>query len=599
MRGGVIPRSTHPAIRQALASVRGHFVFVVVFSFFVNVLMLTGPVFMLQIYERVLTSRSEQTLLALFLLVVGLYAIMGVLDHLRHKVMARAGVLVQDQLSERAFRGAVTQALTPAGGMRPSAAVRNLDDIQSALSGPGPLALFDLPWLPIYLLVIYTFHPLLGVLATVGGVVIVLLALLGQVASRRSQAEMLEPSLAAAGVEQAALRDAGVIRALGMQGAFSDRWRVQKQESQWAQLSHSATSGAFRATAKSFRLLLQSKILALGAYLVLQGGITPGVMIVASIMMGRALAPVDQLTGSYGSLQKARLARQQLNALFFEQPQPPEKPDLPRPLPSIKAANLSVGPFGTSTPLVKGLNFSVRPGEALGIIGPSGSGKSSIAKTLAGIWPTLTGELRLGGATFNQWDQDVFGRFVGYMPQQPSLFQGTVAENIARFDPEATMAQVVAAAELAGAHEMILELPRGYETEIGHGANEVSGGQALRISLARALFGDPVLVILDEPNSFLDGQGEQALFKAIRTVKERGATVVIVAHSPAIILDCETTLVIVDGYQQEFGPTKEIVARNTRVPTPPEGQITAASSLSSGMEKAPKERRELEEEIPA
>ena len=283
-------------------------------------------------------------------------------------------------------------------------------------------------------------------------------------------------------------------------------------------------------------------------------------MIVASIMMGRALTQSTSSPGSYGSLQKARLARQQLNALFFEQPQPPEKPDLPRPLPSIKAANLSVGPFGTSTPLVKGLNFTVRPGEALGIIGPSGSGKSSIAKTLAGIWPTLTGELRLGGATFNQWDQDVFGRFVGYMPQQPSLFQGTVAENIARFDPEATMAQVVAAAELAGAHEMILELPRGYETEIGHGANEVSGGQALRISLARALFGDPVLVILDEPNSFLDGQGEQALFKAIRTVKERGATVVIVAHSPAIILDCETTLVIVDGYQQEFGPTKEIVA---------------------------------------
>ncbi len=592
MRDGVTPRTTHPAIRKALRAVRGHLIFVVIFSFFVNMLMLTGPVFMLQIYERVLTSRSEQTLLALFLLVVGLYAIMGVLDHLRQKVMARAGVLVQDRLSERAFRAAVTQAITPAGAVRPSAAVRNLDDIQAALSGPGPLALFDLPWLPVYLLVIYSFHPLLGVLATAGGVVIVLLAWLGQLGSSRSQAETVDPSMAAAGVEQAAWRDAGAIRALGMQKAFSDRWRAQKQESQWAQLSHSGTTGAFRAAAKSFRLLLQSTILALGAYLVLQAEITPGVMIVASIMMGRALAPVDQLTGSYGSLQKARLARQQLNALFFEQPQPPEKPDLPRPLPSIKAANLYVGPFGTSTPLVKGLNFTIQPGKALGIIGPSGSGKSSIAKTLAGIWPALSGELRLGGATYNQWDQDVFGRFVGYMPQQPSLFQGTVAENIGRFDPDATMDQVVVAAQLAGAHEMILELAHGYETEIGQGANEVSGGQALRISLARALFGDPVLVILDEPNSFLDGQGEQALFNAIRTVKKEGTTVVIVAHNPRMILDCETTLVVVDGYQQEFGPTEEIVSRNTRVPKTPEAQITAEPSAPSeeeGLLEQPKE----------
>jgi len=554
-------------------TLRKHLLYVFGFSCWVNLLMLTGPIFMLQVYERVLSSRSEQTLLVLFSLVVALYAIMGSLDYIRGQVMARVGALFQDRLSDRAFNAALAGAVSPEGKRAPAAALRDLDSIQAALAGPGCLAILDLPWLPIYLIIIYLFHPWLGILATAAAILLIIVALLGELTTKKKQQAALQADGGSRIVENTVWRDAEAVLALGMRQNFAKLWRNKKQEAQKARLDHNGLSGKFRTTAKSLRLLLQSAMLALGALLVLKTEITPGVMIAASIIMGRALAPVDQLTGSYSALQNARSALQDLEILFGSMPAEESKPLLPRPNGLITVSKLAVGPPETRDPLVRGLEFSIRPGEALGIIGPSGSGKSSLARTLAGIWKPLYGELRLDGATYDQWDPDVLGRLIGYLPQQNSLFQGSITANIARFDPDARFDDVVKAATLAGAHEIILKLPRGYETEIGQNGSGISGGQALLVSLARAFYGDPVLLVLDEPNAYLDAVGETALLDALQKVKQRGTSIAIVAHNPRAIKHCENTLVIMDGYQNDFMATSEIIGKVTKPVNPPQKSI--------------------------
>ncbi|CUJ97918.1 Type I secretion system ATP-binding protein PrsD [Ruegeria denitrificans] len=530
------------------------------FSIFVNLLMLTGPLFMLQVYDRVLGSRAVETLTALFLLVALLYALMAMLDYARGRIVARFGARFQSQLDERVFDATLRRSLNPQARSAPAMALRDLESIQNLCSSPVLLAVMDIPWTPVFLAAIFLFHPLLGWLAVAGGSLLILIALLNQGLTHRKVAEAQRASAQANAFSEQARQAAEVVRSQGMQEDITRRWQRQRTNALQQTIAASDWTGSFTSLTKSLRLFLQSAMLALGAWLVLRNELTPGAMIAGSILLGRALAPVEQAVGQWGMVQRARTAWSSLN--LFLDATPPEAPrtKLPVPKAQLTAKSLTVIPPGASKPTLRNVAMRLEPGKALGVIGKSGSGKSTLAKALLGLWQPAAGEIRLGGATLDQYDPDDLGRHIGYLPQEVTLFNGSVAENIARMSETPDPNAVVAAAKMANAHELILSLSKGYDTFLEGNDSQLSGGQKQRIALARALYGDPVLLILDEPNSALDADGTEALNAAVRGLKKAGKSTIIMTHRPQAISECDDLAVVENGQVVKTGTRDEVLA---------------------------------------
>lgn len=558
---------------------------VLAFSMLVNLLMLTGPLFMLQIYDRVLASRSEATLMALFALVAFLYAMLAMLDHARGRIAARIGAAFQARLDRRVFDAALRrQALRPDDPIA-RLVQRDLEAVQKLLGAPIFLALFDVPWTPVFIALIFAFHPEMGWLALAGGAVLVALALINQCLQRPPLKKLARTSQEAERFRNQIGNDAELACALGMRASAFRRWQTNRDAALHTALAASDRAGFFTTATKSFRLFLQSAMLALGAWLVLRDQITPGLMIAASIILGRALAPVEQVVGQWGVLQGGWESWRRLSAMLAGLPPDVPRMTLPRPRAHLSVDGVTIVPPGEARPALRMIDFELMPGRAMGVIGPSGAGKSTLARAVTGAWQHATGKIRLDGIALDQFEPDALGRLLGYLPQRVTLFDGTVAENIARLDPDANPAEIVRAARLAGAHAMIVALPDGYDTRICEHAGRLSGGQVQRIGLARALYGDPVLLVLDEPNSNLDADGSQALNMAIRAAKCKGASVMIMAHRPAAIQECDDLLVLDCGAQTAFGPRdavlRQMVQNHAELIRPPT-EATASPRVATG-----------------
>jgi PrtD family type I secretion system ABC transporter len=556
-------RTASETPEAALHGTRMLFVSLGVFSLFVNLLMLTGPLYMLQVYDRVLSSRSESTLVALTVLIAALYGIMGVLDYARGRIAARVGALIQTRLDPKVFEAGLSRALVSGERGRPWSGLRDLESVQRFMASPVLFALFDIPWTPIFIFAIFSFHPLLGWLAVFGGVLLVGVSLANQMMTKRSSAEATATSLVSDSFAETVRQQAEVVQGLGMRQAVLARWQKNRSRALHANLVSADVVNQFTTVSKTLRFFLQSAMLGLGAWIVLKGEMTPGSMIAGSILLGRALAPVEQLIGGWALVARARQGWASLKTSFEKAPAAQPQTQLPAPRPHLELAGVTVVPPDQQRPSLRMVSFRVPPGQALGVIGPSASGKSTLARTLTGIWRPVSGAVRLDGAEIAHYGDDL-GRYIGYLPQDISLFDGSVAENIARMAVEPDSAAVVAAAKKAGAHEMILKLPDGYDTQIMVGGSRLSGGQRQRIALARALYGDPALVVLDEPNSNLDGEGGEALMNAIRQTKAEGRIVVIMAHRPAAISECDLLLVVHEGAVQAFGPRDEVLREQVR-----------------------------------
>ena len=533
-------------IRAALAESRRLFVSCGLFSVAVNLLMLTGPLFMLQVYDRVLTSRSEATLVALIGIVAFLFLMMGILDHARARVMARAGARLQERLDSRVLRAVLSRSVSPAERARPATGLRDLETIQRFASGSGPFAFFDAPWTPVFLFALFTFHWMLGLLAVFSGLLLLVIALLNQLGTSRLQVEAGEAAARSAHFVEQMRAGSETVQGLGMQDAVVSRSRALRGEMLDRLLSISDRNGLFSVTSKTLRLFLQSMMLGLGAWLAIRGQVTPGIMIAASILLGRALAPIEQAVMQWPSFQRALAARRSLAALLAETPPEPDRTELPAPRALVEVQNLVVAPPGANTAPVRGATLRLEPGQAAGIAGPSASGKSTLARALAGVWRPLGGSVRLDGAELEHYG-DTLGRHVGYLPQEVVLFEGTVAQNIARFSPGADDEDIVAAAKRTGGHEMILGLPGGYDFQVSAGGAALSGGQRQRIAMARAFYGSPVLVVMDEPDSNLDADGTMALARAVEGHKKRGGTVVVVAHRHGAFAQCDIVYLMENG----------------------------------------------------
>jgi ATP-binding cassette, subfamily C, bacterial len=546
-------------IRAARSDMNGTLLAVIVFSVLVNLLMLTGPLYMLQVYDRVLGSQSEATLVALTVLITFLFIAMGFLDHARGRIMARIGARMQENLDRRVFAASVRRLTAVPNDQGALAAQRDLESIQRLWASPVLLALMDIPWTPMFIGAIFIFHAWLGWLAVAGGVILVLVTLLNQ---RNTETPLLRANNANMAAERFAENvkaESEVIAALGMQSNGFDRWRNLRSKAMDQSIAAADVGGMFSNITKTFRMFLQSAILGLGAWLVLQGELSAGAMIAGSILMGRALAPIEQSIGQWAVVTRAREGTSRLADLLSRVPAEPERTALPRPKAVLEAQNLTVVPPGDSQAVLRVVSFRLEPGQALGVIGPSGSGKSTLARALIGVWRPAGGKVRLDGATLDQYDPDVLGSYIGYLPQRVSLFDGTIAENIARLAPEPDAAKVVEAAKKAAAHDMILKLPEGYDTRVASVGGRLSGGQIQRIGLARALYGDPVILILDEPNSNLDNDGSMALNLAIRSMKEAGRAILIMAHRPAAIQECDLLMVMEEGTRKAFGPRDQVL----------------------------------------
>ena len=545
-------------LRAARAGCRGLLAAAVVFSVFLNLLMLTGPLYMLQVYDRVLGSRSEATLVALTALVAFLFLAMGLLDHARGRVLTRIGARVQAALERRVFGASLKRQMLVPDDPLALAAQRDLEAMQRFWSSQLAGALIDMPWTPFFIAAIFVFHPILGLLAIAGGVVIVVVAILNQTRTKTPLARSTAAGLQADRIADLLKSEAETIRALGMTGAAFDRWQRARAVALTEGIHASDAGGAYATLSKTFRQFLQSAMLGLGAWLVLKGQLSPGAMIAGSILMGRALQPVEQAVAQWPVLSRAREGRARLAELLTRIPEAAPRTALPRPRALLDIQSLTVLSPQDQLPLLRGVGFVLQPGQALGVIGPSGAGKSTLARALIGLWRPAAGSIRLDGATLDQYDPDILGSYIGYLPQSVRLFDGTIADNIARLGPP-DAAKVVDAAKAAAAHDMILRLPEGYDTRITAIGGRLSGGQMQRIGLARAFYGDPVLLILDEPNSNLDNEGSLALNAAIRALKARGGAALIMAHRPAAIQECDTLLVLEDGTRRAFGPRDQVL----------------------------------------
>jgi PrtD family type I secretion system ABC transporter len=563
-----------PGVRRselgdALRACRGAFIGVGAMSCMINLLYLTGSLFMLEVYDRVLPSRSVPTLVGLAILAGGLYMAQGTLDLLRGRILGRVGTALDEALNARVFDSIVRLPLMIGGrneGLQP---LRDLDNVRSFLSGMGVGAFFDLPWLPFYLAICFAFHVMIGLTALVGAVILVTLTVVTEYMSRVPAREAM--GLAARRNDLAAVsrRNAEVLVAMGMSGRLTRRWSDANQNYLSGNQRASDVAGGLGAIAKVMRMMLQSAVLAVGAYLVIHQEATAGIIIAGSILSARALAPVDLAIAHWKGFVAARQSWHRLNRLLDSLPARPVPTLLQPPSKRLSVENVSIVPPGDQKIIVQDATFALEAGNGLGVIGPSGSGKSSLVRALVGVWQPVRGKVRLDGAALDQWSSDVLGSHVGYLPQDVELFAGSVAQNISRFDPEADSQAIIAAAKEAGVHEMIIKMRDGYDTQVGEQGTALSAGQAQRVALARALYGDPFLIVLDEPNSNLDTEGDEALTRAVRAARARGAIVVVVAHRPIGIEAVDLLLVLKDGRMQAFGPKETVLGQVLQRVAPP------------------------------
>jgi ATP-binding cassette subfamily C protein len=554
---------------EALRTCRSAFVGVGVMSCMINVLYLTGSLFMLEVYDRVLPSRSVPTLIGLAILAGGLYLAQGVLDLLRGRILGRIGTALDESLNRRVFETMVRLPLIVGSrneGLQP---LRDLDNVRSFLGGLGPGAFFDLPWLPFYLAICFTFHVMIGLTALVGAVILVSLTLVTEYMSRQPAREATGLAARRNDLATTSRRNAEVLVAMGMSGRLTGRWSQANQSYLDGNQRASDIAGGLGAIAKVLRMTLQSAVLAVGAYLVINQQATAGVIIAGSILSARALAPVDLAIAHWKSFVAARQSWHRLNRLLEQMPARSEQMRLQDPSSRLAVEAVSIVPPGDQKVIVQDITFTLEAGHGLGVIGPSGSGKSSLVRALVGVWQPFRGKVRLDGAALDQWSSDVLGRHVGYLPQDVELFAGTVAQNISRFDPDASSDAIIAAAKEAGVHQIIIKMRDGYDTQVGEQGTALSAGQAQRVALARALYGDPFLIVLDEPNSNLDTEGDEALTRAIRGARERGAIVVVVAHRPVGIEAVDQLLVLKDGRMQAFGPKEQVLGQVLQRVAPP------------------------------
>ena len=553
-------------IGQALAGFRGAFRSVGVFSAIINLLMLVPSLYMLQVYDRVLSSRNETTLIMLTLMILGAYLLMNGLEFVRSFVLIRVGAQLDMKLNKRVYTASFEQNLKRSGG-NAGQALQDLTTIRQFVTGNSLFAFFDAPWFPVYLLVIFMFDWVLGVFAVAGTLILVILAYVNEVVSRKPLAEANGMAVTAGTLATNNLRNAEVIQAMGMLPNLMSRWFKLHGRFLQLQAEASEKAGIVTATSKFVRISLQSLILGLGALLALENRITPGMMIVGSILMGRALAPVDQLINIWKGWSATQSAYRRLAELLTNNPPRVRGMALPRPNGHLALESVTAMPPGSALPALRNVNLQLPAGEVLGVIGPSGSGKSTLARLLVGVWPATAGKVRLDGSDVYQWNKDELGPHLGYLPQDIELFAGTVSENIARFGM-VDADKVITAAKLAGVHDMILHFPQGYDTVLGDGGAGLSGGQKQRIGLARALYDDPSLIVLDEPNSNLDDSGEQALLAAIQQLRQRGRTIVVVSHRTSILQVTTRLLLLRQGTVQAFGPTGTVLAELAKAAQP-------------------------------
>ena len=554
MKNPALPKSE---LSAAIWSLRRIFYMTGAFSFFINMLLLVPTIYMLQIYDRVLSSRNELTLWFLTLIMLGLYLLMGAIEGVRSRLLVRAGMQFDDALNKRVFTAAFEQNLR-AGNASAGQALVDLTNIRQFVTSAGVLAFFDAPWAPIFIAVIFYIDPMLGWFSIGATIVLVSLALITELATRRPLADANGAAMNSNRFADDNLRNAEVIEAMGMLPDLRKRWLARHENHLILQSVASDRAGLISSISKFVRLSVQSLILGLGALLAIEGKITPGAMIAGSILLGRALSPVDLAINTWKALVSARASYHRLNEMLARFPARGTGMSLPAPKGELRVENLMASAPGTQTLILRGFSFAIAAGEIVAVIGPSASGKSTLARLLVGVWQPASGKVRLDGADVYLWNKDELGKYIGYLPQDIELFDGTIAENISRFseiDPD----KVIAAARRAGVHEMILRFPKGYDTPIGRSGSFLSGGQRQRIGLARALYGDPSLVVLDEPNSNLDEAGEAALVQAVMELKSHGKTVIVITHRTSIIGVVDKILFLREGQLQLYGPRQEVL----------------------------------------
>lgn len=556
-------------LAQAFSRLRHVAITVTVFSCIINLLALTGSLFMMQVYDRVLASRSIPTLIALAIITVILYVFQGSLDFIRSRIMVRVAARLDQTFGERLYRCVLVLPLrmrSSGDGMQP---IRDLDTLRNFLSGAGPLALLDLPWMPIFLIFVFLLHPWLGLLSLTGMVILIGLTLLTERLSKAPAKESQKESAIRSSLALGCVRNAEVMRAMGLTNRMVERWLSANTRHLQAQERTSDVVGGIGAVSKIVRFVMQSAMLGMAAYLTIQGEVSPGAIIASSITSSRALAPIEAVIANWKGFLAARQSRQRLEDVLRAMPKQEAPMALPAPKNTLSLEAVAVCAPGGQSPLIQNVSLKLEAGQGLGVIGPSAAGKSTLVRAIVGVWPLVRGNVRIDGAALDQWDSDELGKHIGYLPQDVELFDGTVAENISRFEIEPNPEAIVAAAQAADVHQMILHLPDGYETRVGDGGSALSAGQRQRLGLARALYGDPFLVVLDEPNSNLDAEGEAALSKAIEGVRARGGIVVVVAHRPTALNAVDLVAVMANGTLQAFGPKDEVLQKMTQSAKPP------------------------------
>ncbi|MGH6762547.1 MAG: type I secretion system permease/ATPase [Phyllobacterium sp.] len=553
------------SVAEVIRTCRTAFFGIFLISAVLNILMLTGPLFMLQVYDRVLASGSVPTLVVLSGIALALYALSGSLDVLRSKALTRVSMRVYTKLSEPALRANIQMPLLAgqkASGVHPA---RDVDAIRRFLGSPGPAAIFDMPFMPFYFILVFLFHPSLGMLSLAGGLLIFLLVVANEFLARGPTREVGSRSAAKTKLMDSTRRNAEIVAAMGMTDRVTELFHERLGAYYGAQQLSSDRSNFFSSIIKSLRLVLQSAMLGLGAYLAILQEITPGVMIASSIIMARALAPIEQAVSHWPSFVSSRQASARLDQALRQCNDNGGAEGLPLPKEEIRVEQMATSAPGEAVVLLHSVNFILNAGDGLGVIGHSGSGKTSLVRAITGVWPILKGSVRLDGSTIDQWVDRDRGRFVGYLPQDVELFEGTIAENIARLSRDADIGEIVAAAKLAGVHRLITGLPDGYNCIVGEGGARLSAGQRQRIALARALYGNPFLIVLDEPNSNLDAEGEKALSEALKEIRRRGSIVVIVAHRMSALAAVNKVLIIQNGQQITFGARDEVLSNVTEL----------------------------------
>jgi ATP-binding cassette subfamily C protein EexD len=564
-------RLTRSELAEAIYHCRDSFKSAAFFSFFINMLMLFPSIYMMQVYDRVLGSNSTSTLLMLTLLAVLIFTMLGALEWIRSQVLIRVSTRFDLLLNERLYKVLFRQALV-SGGKSSAQPLSDLLALRQFLTGNGLFAFFDAPWLPIYIALLFLFHFWFGVVAIISAILLILLAIWNEQATHDDLEQANQVSVENSNSTARNLRNAEVVHALGMLPSLMARWKEKQKKLILLQSLASEKGGLISALSRTYRVTVQSLVLGLGAWLAINKEISPGLLIGGSILLGRALAPIDLMIGSWKQFLSARTAYERLNILLKNFPPEADRMPLPAPTGALRAEQAIVAPPGSKVAVLKGLNFAIEAGTCIALIGASASGKSTLARALLGIWPVASGAIRLDGADVMQGERSLVGPYIGYLPQDIELFDGTIAENIARFG-EVDANHVVDAAIAAGVHEMILRLPQGYDTEIGGGGGALSAGQRQRVGLARALYGNPVLVILDEPNSNLDDVGEQALAQALLKLKQRKCTVIAITHRVGILGIVDRIMVLNDGNLVLDGPRDEVLAKlNQRPAQPAQGQ---------------------------